>query len=170
MAKREAKAANGGMFDETVRQWDQMSVYQRFEQVIAVLLSIIIAVVVVIAVAQLALRVWQLLVVGALDPLDHEVFQAIFGMIMTVMIAMEFKHSIIRVAARHQSVIQAKTLVLIALMAVSRKFIILDTESSDAMTIGALAAGTIVLGSVYWLLRERDDRAGISPHVDATSV
>ena len=34
------------------------------------------------------------------DPLDHGVFQALFGAMMTLLIAMEFKHSIIRVALR----------------------------------------------------------------------
>jgi uncharacterized membrane protein (DUF373 family) len=95
---------------------------------------------------------------GALDPLDHEVFQTLFGMIMTLLIAMEFKHSIIRVALRRESIIQVKTVILIALLALSRKFVILDTSSTGAATIAALAAATLVLGIVYWLLRERDDR------------
>ena len=90
---------------------------------------------------------------GALDPLDYEVFQALFGMIMTLLIAMGFKHSIIRAALRRESIIQVKTVILIALLALSRKFVILDIT-----TIAALASATLVLGVVYWLLRERDDR------------
>src|SRR5258707_1918286 len=38
--------------------------------------------------------------VGALNPLDHAMFQAVFGMVMTLLIAMEFKHSITRVMLR----------------------------------------------------------------------
>jgi hypothetical protein len=40
----------------------------------------------------------------------------------------------------------------------SRKFVILDTKAASANTIAALAAATLVLGVVCWLLRERDDR------------
>jgi len=47
---------------------------------------------------------------------------------------------------------------LIALIALSRKFVILDIDVTSASTIAALAAATLVLGAVYWLLRERDDR------------
>jgi uncharacterized membrane protein (DUF373 family) len=47
--------------------------------------------------------------------------------------------------------------VLIALLAVSRKFVILDITSTSAATIAALASATLVLGIVYSLLRERDD-------------
>jgi hypothetical protein len=47
-------------------------------------------------------------------------------MIMTLLIAMEFKHSIVRVALRRDSIIQVKTVILIGLIALARKFVILD--------------------------------------------
>jgi uncharacterized membrane protein (DUF373 family) len=144
-------------FAETREQWPLMSLYQRFEQVVAIILSLVIAVVIALALAQLLIRVVPLLVSGAIDPLDQEVFQTLFGMVMTLLIALEFKHSIIRVALRQSSIVQVKTVVLIALIALSRKFVILDTTTS-ASTIAALAGATLVLGVVYWLLRERDDR------------
>ena len=77
---------------------------------------------------------------------------------MTVLIAMEFKHSIIRVAVRSESIIQVKTVILIAILALGRKFVILDSTATGAATIAALASATLVLGVVYRLLRERDDR------------
>jgi uncharacterized membrane protein (DUF373 family) len=146
-------------------RWSLMTAYERFEQGVSLILSLIIAVVIVIALFQLLKRVLPLVLGGALDPLDHEVFQSLFGMIMTLLIAMEFKHSIIRVALRRESIIQVKTVVLIALLALSRKFVILDITRTGAATIAALAVATLVLGVVYWLLRERDDRLA---QLDAT--
>ncbi|HBU4090226.1 TPA: phosphate-starvation-inducible PsiE family protein, partial [Klebsiella pneumoniae] len=90
-------------------------------------------------------------------PLDHKVFQTVFGMIMTLLIAMEFKHSIVRVALRRDSIIQVKTVILIGLIALARKFVILDPETGPAK-VAALAGATLALGATYWLLRERDDR------------
>lgn len=145
-------------FAETRKHWPILSAYQRFEQVVAIVLSLAIAVVIVLALAQLVIRIVLMLVGGALDPLDHYAFQSLFGMIMTLLIAMEFKHSIVAVALRRSSIIQVKTVVLIALIALSRKFIILDSTITAASTIAALAGATLVLGAVYWLLRERDDR------------
>jgi uncharacterized membrane protein (DUF373 family) len=49
-------------------------------------------------------------------------------------------------------------IVLIALLAMSRKFVILDPESTPAATIAALAAVTVGLGVVYWFLREEETR------------
>lgn len=136
--------------------WKVMSFYERFEQVIALIMSGVIAVVIVISLMQLIRTVYHLLFLEALNPLEHHVFQAVFGMIMTLLIAMEFKHSIIKVALRRDSIIQVKTVVLIALIALSRKFVILDIETTSAR-IAALAGATLALGLVYWLLRERDD-------------
>ena len=138
---------------ETRERWLLMSFYQRFEHIVAFALSGVIAIVIVVALLQLVLRVVPLLATGALDPLDHGVFQALFGMIMTVLIAMEFKHSIIRVALRRDSFVQVKTVVLIALIALSRKFVILDsgatapssastTRCSSSPACGSCSAGT----------------------------
>ena len=149
-------------FRETRDRWPLMTAYERFEQVIALALSLIIAVIIVIALIQLVIRVLPLLIDGAVDILDHEVFQALFGTIMTLLIAMEFKRSIIRAALRQESIVQVKTVILIALLALSRKFIILDVAATGAATIAALASATLVLGIVYWLLRERDHQAPVS--------
>ena len=159
-----------GAIGETRRHWPVMTFYERFEQIVALALTLVITVLIVIALVQLVIGVVPLLIGGALDPLEHQTFPTLFGMIMTLLIAMEFKHSIIRVAARRESIIQVKTVILIALLALSRKFIILDTAMTDPSTIAAVAGATFVLGIVYWLLRERDDRSRATPpHDDSTS-
>jgi uncharacterized membrane protein (DUF373 family) len=108
----------------------------------------------------------SLLVSDALNPLDHAVYQTIFGMVMTLLIAMEFKHSITRVMARRDHIVQVKTVLLVALLAIARKFIILDPASAPAQ-IAALAFALMALGSVYWLMRQRDDPADATAAVQA---
>jgi uncharacterized membrane protein (DUF373 family) len=147
-------------------EWAVMNFYERFEQLVALVLSAVIAVIVLVSLLQLVQIVYRLLLVDAFNPLDHKVFQSVFGMIMTLLIAMEFKHSIVRVALRRDSIIQVKTVILIGLIALARKFVILDPETSPAK-IAALAGATLALGATYWLLRERDDRqaaADPAPH------
>jgi uncharacterized membrane protein (DUF373 family) len=158
------------LFRETRNRWALMTTYARFEQVVALLLSFIIVTVIVLALIQIVVRVLPMLIGGGVDILDHGAFQALFGTIMTLLIAMEFKHSIIPAALRQESVVQVKTVILIALLALSRKFIILDTTATEAATIGALAGATLVLGIVYWLLRERDDRTGVAAPRDGITT
>lgn len=143
---------------ETRDQWPKLNLYERFEQIVALILSLVISVVIVIAMFELIAKVWNMLLKGVLDPLDHQVFQAVFGAIMTLLIAMEFKHSIVRVVARRESIIQVNTVVFIAILALARKFIILDTEKTSAETITALAVTVFALAGVYWLIRDSDHR------------
>jgi uncharacterized membrane protein (DUF373 family) len=150
-------------FDALRLQWDVLSFYERFEQLVAHVLSLVISVIILVSLWQLIRAVTALLVSDALNPLDHAVFQTVFGMVMTLLIAMEFKHSITRVMARRDHIVQVKTVVLVALLAIARKFIILDPASAPAQ-IAALAFALVALGSVYWLMRQRDDP------VDATST
>ena len=143
--------------DEMRSQWRLMTFYERFEQVVALVLSAVIAVIIVVSLFQLIAIVFTLLVLDAFNPLDHKVFQNVFGMIMTLLIAMEFKHSIVRVALRKESIIQVKTVILIAILALARKLIILEPDV-DPAKVAVLAGTVLALGLTYWLMRERDDR------------
>jgi uncharacterized membrane protein (DUF373 family) len=133
-----------------------LSIYQRFEHAVILILTALIAFVVVAAVWNLILKIlFDFLFSGNFDPLDYSVFQAVFGMIFTVIIALEFKKSLLVVAERKDSVVQIQTVVVIALLAICRKGIILDLTETDAWHILSLAAAILALGAVYWLIRDR---------------
>jgi uncharacterized membrane protein (DUF373 family) len=132
--------------------------YQCIESLVARILTVVITLVIFVALYRLILGVFDSLVFGAANPLDHKVFQQVFGQIMTVLIALEFNHTLQYVVTREQSIIQIKTVLLIALLALARKFIILDLAETSAEHLLGLAAVTMVLGATYWLIRERDDR------------
>lgn len=134
----------------------QSKPYDLFEHLIAATLVLIISFIVLIALYKLGEDVVSLLVSRAFDPLEHETFQKVFGGIMTLLIAMEFKHSILIVAKRQQNIIQVKTVILVSILALARKFIILDIHTIEANKIAALALALVALGAVYWLMRERD--------------
>ena len=92
------------------------------------------------------------------DPTDYAVFQALFGMIFTVIIALEFKRSLLVVAERRHGIVQVRTVILLALLAIVRKLIIIDLASTEAMQLFALSAAILSLGAVYWLVRDQDRR------------
>jgi uncharacterized membrane protein (DUF373 family) len=146
----------------TCDDWALQSYYQRFESAVALVLTAIISLIILVALYRLAATVIGGLLLGVLDPLDYEVFQAVFGEILTLLIALEFNHTLQYVVAREQSIIQTKVVLLIALLAVARKFIILDINDTSAGQLLGLAAVTLVLGVTYWLIRERDVREAVS--------
>lgn len=146
------------LFGTTRRAWDALTFYQRFEQIVSLILTLLIALIIVAAVWHLTVRIVQLLLLDALDPANQAVFQTVFGMIMTVLIALEFKHSILGILERRHSVIQVRTVVLIALLALVRKFIIIEPTKTEPATLMGLALSVLALGGVYWLVREQDHR------------
>jgi uncharacterized membrane protein (DUF373 family) len=148
--RKELSAARG--------RWSLLSLYQKFEHAVILLLTGLIALIIALAVWNLLLKVASSIVYANLDPSDYAIFQALFGMIFTVIIALEFKRSLLIIAERKQNIVQVRTVLLIALLAVVRKLMILDLTSVDASQLFALAATVLALGGVYWLVRDQDRR------------
>jgi len=144
------------IFDETLRHWDQLSFYQRFEQIIVLLLGLVISVVIIAAMYELLRTTFDLLRFRMLDPMRADVFEAVFGMIMIVLIALEFNHTILGHMERGVSIIQVRAVVLIALLAVLRKFLVIEIGKTDAILLLALSVATVALGAVYWAVREQE--------------
>ena len=140
-------------------EWAVLSYYQRFEGLVATVLTVVIGLIILVALYRLTFSVIAGLLLGVLDPLDPSVFQTVFGEILTLLIALEFNHTLQYVVKRDQSIIQTKIVLLIALLAVARKFIILDLKDVSTGQLLGLAAITLALGLGYWLVRQRDDRS-----------
>jgi uncharacterized membrane protein (DUF373 family) len=138
--------------------WIPLTLYQRFEHACVLVLTALIAVIIVFAIWHLALKILISVVTSGFDPTDYTVFQSVFGMIFTVIIALEFKRSLLVLAERRTSIVQTRAVVLIALLAVVRKLIILDLKDTEALQLFALAAAILALGAVYWLVRDQDTR------------
>jgi uncharacterized membrane protein (DUF373 family) len=139
-------------------EWQPLTLYQKFEHAVILLLTALIAIVVALALWNLVLKVGLSIVSSGFDPTDYGVFQAFFGMIFTVIIALEFKRSLLVVAERQHGVVQVRTVILIALLAIVRKLMIIDLSSTDAQQLLALAAAIVALGGVHWLVRDQDRR------------
>jgi uncharacterized membrane protein (DUF373 family) len=145
-------------WQDLTAHWPALSYYERFEAAVALVLTVVIGVIILVALYRLAVTVFAGLLAGVLDPLDQRVFQAVFGEIMTLLIALEFNHTLHYAALRRQGIIQTKVVLLIALLALARKFIILDLKETTPGQLLGLAAVTLAIALSYWLLRERDDR------------
>jgi len=146
-------------FKDAGEQFRLLSLYQRFEHVVVTILTALIAIIVVVAVWNLSVKIlFGLVLSGSLDPSDYSIFQALFGMIFTVIIALEFKKSLLVIAERRDNVVQIRSVVMIALLAICRKVIILDLREPDTSQVFALAAAILALGVVYWLIRDSDQR------------
>ena len=145
------------------REWAVRSMYQRFEAAVAFLLTLMIGAVIVVALYRVIVSVIETLVLKSLNPLDHSVFQQVFGEIMTLLIALEFNHTLHYVITGERGIIHTKMVVLIAELALARKIIVTDLLHTPPLATLALAVLMLALGVTYWFMRERDDRSAAEP-------
>ncbi len=133
------------------------SAYERFEHGIMLVLTGAIVILVALATVHLVVGVAELVFGDRLNPSNTAVFQSVFGMFFTVVIGLEFKHSLV-VSSSQESVVRARSIILIGMLATVRKFIVLDLATVKAIELFAIAAAILALGVVYWLVRDQDRR------------
>ena len=142
----------GSEMAELRTKWQTLSIYEKFEQTVVSVLTLVIAGIVTIATWQLLLHTLNLVESHMVNLADSQVFQSIFGMVLTVLIALEFKHTLLVVRHHRRAIVQVRAVVLIALLALVRRFIILDLYQTTPSVIAALAGAALALGVVFWLV------------------
>jgi Phosphate-starvation-inducible E family len=83
------------------QRWRRLTVYLKFEHAVVLILTAVISVIIVAAMWKLAVKVVVSLVLSnTLDLTDLAEFQSVFGMVFTVIIALEFKRTLVLVTER----------------------------------------------------------------------
>ena len=100
---------------------------------------------------------------GDLMGLAYSDFQGLFDRILAALIALELAHSVRQTASGEHGLIQVRTVLLIGVLAVVRKLILLEIESTSGLFLLGLAAAVLALGSVYALILYMETRAKTDP-------
>ncbi len=137
--------------DSLRRDWKRYMSYERFEHVVTRIIMLFVGVVIVYSLILVAI---ELVVDFQLGPqfVESELMQDIFGSILTILILLEFNHSIAVALARRSGVIQARIVVLIAILVVARKLILLDFKTTTTEQLAGIAGLALALGALYWLI------------------
>jgi uncharacterized membrane protein (DUF373 family) len=130
-----------------------VDIYGRFEQAVALVLLVLLSSVIVVGLAHLTLAVKTDVFLSLDVPIEPEVYKNIFGAVLTVLIGLELNHTVLSVLQRKKSIVQLRTVVLIAIIAMARKFLVIDITELEPLVILAFAVAFLVLGCVYWLLQ-----------------
>jgi uncharacterized membrane protein (DUF373 family) len=144
-------------FRELRSKWQTLSIYERFEQLVVAVLTTVIALIIAVATWQLLLHTLNLVQSHLVCPADSQIFQTLFGMVLTVLIAMEFKHTLLVVKHHRRAIVGVRSVVSIALLSLVRRFIILDLYQTTPSLIAALAGAALALGIVFWLVSNREE-------------
>jgi len=144
-------------FRELRSKWQTLSIYERFEQSVVAVLTTMIALIIAFATWQLLFHTLHLVESHLVSPADSQIFQGLFGTVLTVLIAMEFKHTLLVVKHHRRAIVQVRSVVSIALLSLVRRFIILDFYQTTPSLIAALAGAALALGMVFWLVSNREE-------------
>jgi len=125
--------------------------YPFFERAISRIIMLMIAAVTVYAIVAAGFELLEDFKLGA-KFIEVELFQDTFGSILTVLILLEFNHSIFGSIREERGVIQAKSIVLIAIIVIARKLILLDYKTATIEQVAAYGGIALALGALFWLL------------------
>ncbi len=130
-----------------------MKLFEKAEQFIALALLVLMGIVVASATAEVAYEV----VMGLINPPGFflgvsELFD-IFGLFLMVLIGLELMTSIHMYLDDHK--IHAEMMFLVALTAVTRKIVIMDTGKVEPMLMFGIGFLIIALAAGYYLIRKK---------------
>ena len=109
------------------------TLYEWFEQIILGIIVIIISFVIVYSLFRAAITLFQDLVSG-IGSMETSALKDTFGLILTVIILVEFNHSIVLAIRQRSGAIQVRIVVLITIIVLARKLVLLDYTTASMET------------------------------------
>ena len=144
------------------KDWQDLTSYERFEQIVSRVIMLLISVIIVYSVFLAAAELVKDFRLG-IDFMERELLQDVFGSILTILILLEFNHSIALALANKSGIIQARTVVLIAVLVIARKIILLDFKTATLETFLGIGGLALALGLLYWLIGGHLPRSPSAP-------
>lgn len=136
------------------QQWDGLSGYERFEQIVSRLVMLLISVVIVYSLILISVTLFKQFTFDTAFA-DTTALKDVFGSILTVLILIEFNHSIALALIQRSGVLQARYIVLITILVIARKVILLDFSTASFETLIGISAIALGFGLLYWLVSAR---------------
>ena len=135
-----------------------MDIIGKIERLIAIALLILMAVVVASAAVEVGYEVFK----GLIQPpglfLGVSELMDVFGLFLMVLIGLELMTSIHMYLEDHK--IHAEMMFLVAMTAVTRKIVIMDTSDKDPMLVFGIGFLIIALALGYYLIKNRRVASG----------
>jgi uncharacterized membrane protein (DUF373 family) len=144
------------MLENFRKAWSSLSPYERFERLSLGIVQILLALITVYAIVLIIIEIAKSALLGPAF-MEKTVLQETFGSILTVLILLEFNHSVHAAVSQRKGALQVRIIVLIAIMVVARKLMLLDYASVALQTLLGFAVLLLSLGTVHWLLARSEE-------------
>ena len=135
----------------------RLQYYEQFERIALICVMVLLGVLTVYEIVFATIKIAGDLALGEAF-LDTAALQDTFGLILTVIILLEFNHSIFVALTHHTGAIQTRIAVLIAILVIVRKLMLQDISHFDLQSVLGFAGLLLALGGLYWLISDGDRR------------
>ena len=136
--------------------------YEFFERVVSRVLMFFISIIIVYSIVLMAITLIDQFRLN-LTYLDTESLRDVFGSILTILIMIEFNHSIAVALSTRSGILQARPIVLITILVIARKVILLDFATASFEQLVGVAVVAVAFGLLFWLISARA-AASAPPH------
>jgi uncharacterized membrane protein (DUF373 family) len=127
--------------------------YTGFELVVSAILLIFVSLIIVYSLAVLAVTLFDEFVAGV-HLVEAAALKDTFGLILGILILVEFNHSVALAIRRRSGVLQVRIVILITIIVIARKLILTDYATAHIETLLGLGGLSLSLGLLYWLLSD----------------
>jgi len=145
------------LLDVFRKQAKGRTIYEWFEQIVLSVLVLIICLVIVYSLIIVTIKIFEDLVSGV-GFIETVALKDTFGLILTVIILVEFNHSIVLAIRQRSGAIQVRIVVLITIIVLARKLVLLDYAAASVETLLGLGGLALALGGLYWLISDGEQR------------
>jgi len=145
------------LLDVFRKQAKGRTAYEWFEQIILGIIVIIMSLVIVYSLFVAMITLSGDLASG-IESMETSALKDTFGLILTVIILVEFNHSIVLAIRQRSGAIQVRIVVLITIIVLARKLVLLDYATASMETLLGLGGLALSLGGLYWLISDGEQR------------
>jgi uncharacterized membrane protein (DUF373 family) len=131
--------------------------YYRFELVVLGVLLSFISIIILYSIGILAATLFNDIISGIHFDEPGGLKDTV-GMILSILILIEFNHSIVLAMRERAGVLQVRVIVMITIIVIARKLILIDYATVNWLTLLGFGGLALALGALYWLLSEIEER------------
>lgn len=128
---------------------------EQVEGFVAKVLSVVMVIVILVAVTDLIILLFQELFTSPLGFFNQTLFK-VFGLFLNILIALELLENI--TAYLRKDVVLVELVIVTSLIAIARKIILLDFEKTTGIDIIGLGFAIVALAISYWIIRNTHTR------------
>jgi uncharacterized membrane protein (DUF373 family) len=141
-------------FEISKKSWKDLTPYGLFERITSLVVMFFVSVIIVYSLILMAIDLYEQFWLG-LAFIESESLRDVFGSILTILILIEFNHSIVVAISTKAGILQARPIVLITILVIARKVILLDFKTATFEQMLAISALAVAFGLLYWLMTVR---------------